>query len=82
MLGFYVFDVKNYNLQKMEALKKAYADIILNTAKEAATRIMISERKAIGFQQELLVVKEEALNMLVRLKQMSDSKVISSFSLK
>ncbi|OVA09132.1 hypothetical protein BVC80_9097g230 [Macleaya cordata] len=59
----------------MVALKKAYADIILNTTKEAATRIMISERKAAGFQQELLTVKDEALSMLVRLKQMMDSKV-------
>ncbi|KAI3931397.1 hypothetical protein MKX01_040314 [Papaver californicum] len=62
-------------VEKMEALKKAYADIILNTAKEAATRIMISERKAIGFQQQVFSVKDEALNMLLRLKQLSDSKV-------
>ncbi|XP_026381729.1 uncharacterized protein LOC113276352 [Papaver somniferum] len=62
-------------VEKMEALKKAYADIILNTAKEAATRIMIAERKAIGFQQQVFSAKDEALNMLLRLKQMSDSKV-------
>ncbi|KAI3865294.1 hypothetical protein MKX03_037272 [Papaver bracteatum] len=62
-------------VEKMEALKKAYADIILNTAKEAATRIMIAERKAIGFQQHVFSVKDDALNMLLRLKQMSDSKV-------
>ncbi|KAI3898464.1 hypothetical protein MKW92_034374 [Papaver armeniacum] len=62
-------------VEKMEALKKAYADIILNTAKEAATRIMIAERKAIGFQQQVFSVKDDALNMLLRLKQMSDSKV-------
>ncbi|KAI4336073.1 hypothetical protein L6164_014648 [Bauhinia variegata] len=61
--------------EKLTALKKAYADIILNTAKEAASRIMISERKAIRFQQELLSTKEEALRMLLKLKQMLDSKV-------
>ncbi|KAL4344825.1 hypothetical protein S245_037441 [Arachis hypogaea] len=60
--------------EKLTALKKAYADIILNTAKEAAARIMVSERKAMRFQQELLSTKEEALQMLLRLKQMLDSK--------
>lgn len=64
--------------QKMEALKKAYADIILNTAKESAARIMESERKALCFQQDLCSVKDEALSMLVRMKQMLDSKVLSA----
>ncbi|TKY55149.1 hypothetical protein E2542_SST19563 [Spatholobus suberectus] len=61
--------------EKLTALKKAYADIILNTAKEAAARIMVSERKATRFQWELVSTKEEALRMLLRLKQMLDSKV-------
>ncbi|KAG4932727.1 hypothetical protein AAZX31_17G091600 [Glycine max] len=61
--------------EKLTALKKAYADIILNTAKEAAARIMVSERKATRFQQELVSTKEEALRMLLRLKQKFDSKV-------
>ncbi|KAL5582448.1 hypothetical protein UlMin_014890 [Ulmus minor] len=60
--------------QKMVALKKAYAEIILNTAKEAAARILVSERKAFRFQQDLSASKEEALRMLVRMKQMIDSK--------
>jgi hypothetical protein len=59
----------------LTALKKAYAEIILNTAKEAAARIMVSEKKALRFQQELFSTKEEALRMLLRLKQMLDSKV-------
>nr|XP_004508813.1 uncharacterized protein LOC101502916 isoform X2 [Cicer arietinum] len=61
--------------EKLTALKKAYADIILNTAKEAAARIMVSERKSTRFQQELASTKDEALRMLLRLKQMLDSKV-------
>lgn len=61
--------------QRVTALKRAYADIILNTAKEAAARIMVSERKAVGFQHELNVAKEQALQTLLRLKQMMDSKV-------
>ncbi|KAI9087504.1 hypothetical protein K1719_030374 [Acacia pycnantha] len=61
--------------EKLTALKKAYADIILNTAKEAAARIMSSESRGMRFQRELVSTKEEALRMLLRLKQMLDSKV-------
>ncbi|XP_039062555.1 uncharacterized protein LOC120207101 [Hibiscus syriacus] len=61
--------------EKLTALKKAYAEIILNTAKEAAARIMVSERKAHRYQKELFASKDEALHMLVRLKQMLDAKV-------
>ena len=61
--------------ERLTALKRAYADIILNTAKEAAARIMSSEQKAVRYKQELKVAKEEALGMLLRLKQMMDSKV-------
>lgn len=60
--------------ERISALQKAYADIILNTAKEAAARIMMSEKKAQRFQRELQVAKDEGLRMLLRLKQMMDSK--------
>ena len=60
----------------MVALKKAYADIILNTVKEAAARVMVSERKALCLQQDLCSVKDEAHRMLLRLKNMIDSKVV------
>ncbi|KAK6249407.1 hypothetical protein SCA6_003412 [Theobroma cacao] len=72
------FDVFSFGLflkKKLTALKKAYAEIILNTAKEAAARIMVSERKALRYQQELFAAKDEALRMLLRLKQMLDAKV-------
>lgn len=62
-------------MQKLKALKKAYADIIFNTTKDAAARVMSSERKAARYQHELKVSKEEALQMLLRLKQMMDFKV-------
>lgn len=61
--------------EKMTALKKAYAEIILNTAKEAAARIMVSERKAHQFQHDLSSTKDEALRLLLRLKQTMDSKI-------
>ncbi|KAL6183189.1 hypothetical protein ACLB2K_044600 [Fragaria x ananassa] len=61
--------------EKLTALKKAYADIILNTAKEAAARVMVSEKRAVRLQREILYTKEEALRMLLRLKHTYDSKV-------
>ncbi|CAN4086121.1 unnamed protein product [Withania somnifera] len=61
--------------ERLTALKRAYADIILNTAKEAAARIMSSEQEAVRYKQELKVAKEEAVRMLLRLKQMMDSKI-------
>ncbi|CAI9787279.1 unnamed protein product [Fraxinus pennsylvanica] len=62
-------------VERLTALKKAYADIMLNTTKEAAARIMASESKAARYQHELKVTKEEGLRMLLRLKQMMDSKL-------
>ncbi|KAL8141958.1 hypothetical protein V2J09_014990 [Rumex salicifolius] len=61
--------------EKMTALKKAYAEIILNTAKEAAARIIVSERRAQSFQRDLLATKDEALRIMFRIKQMIDLKV-------
>ncbi|AEE35640.1 hypothetical protein ISN44_As01g064530 [Arabidopsis suecica] len=61
--------------ETLAALKRAYADTILNTTKEAAARVMVSEKKARRYQQELVTVRNEALHTLVRLKQMLDSKV-------
>ncbi|GMJ04978.1 hypothetical protein HRI_004167000 [Hibiscus trionum] len=61
--------------EKLTALKKAYAEIILNTAKEAAARIMVSEKKAHRYQMELFAAKDESLHMLIRLKHMLDAKV-------
>lgn len=64
--------------EKLKALKKAYADIILNISKEAARRVTVSEGKAVRCQHELKVAKEEGLRMLMRLKRMMDSKVHKS----
>ncbi|KAI7731154.1 hypothetical protein M8C21_006562 [Ambrosia artemisiifolia] len=60
--------------KKMEALKKAYAEMILNTAKEAAARVMASERKAVRVHHDLCNTKDEAVRMLIRFKQMIDVK--------
>lgn len=61
---------------KTTALKKAYAEIILNTAKESAARVMLSDRKSARFHHDLSQTKEEALRLLVRLKHMIDAKTI------
>ncbi|XP_031479057.1 uncharacterized protein LOC116249889 isoform X1 [Nymphaea colorata] len=44
-------------------------------AREAAGRILVAERKAVRCQQDLAATKEEAVKMLVRMKQMMDSKI-------
>lgn len=41
--------LKICEIQRMEAVKRAYAKIILNTAVESAARILALERKAMGF---------------------------------
>ncbi|PIM99785.1 hypothetical protein CDL12_27711 [Handroanthus impetiginosus] len=60
--------------EKMEALKRAYAEMILNTAKEAAARVMAAELRARRLEQDLIVTKEDGAQMLLRLKQMIDAK--------
>ncbi|KAH6799010.1 hypothetical protein C2S51_035494, partial [Perilla frutescens var. frutescens] len=62
------------NKEKLIALQKAYADIILNISKEAAARVLSSEKRAVQYQHELKVAKDEALRMLLRLKQMMDAR--------
>ncbi|XP_074580174.1 uncharacterized protein LOC141836564 [Curcuma longa] len=64
--------------QRMTALKSAYADIILNTTKESATRILASERRTLRLQQNLSMVKEESLAMLLRLKAIMEGKITES----
>ena len=59
----------------MAALKRAYADVILNMAKESAARIMASEQRALRFKHDLHRMKEEAVGTLVRVKGILDSKV-------
>lgn len=61
--------------EKMAALKSAYAEIMLNTAKESAARILASEKKALMYQKSLFDAKEEALAMLMRVKSFMDAKI-------
>ncbi|XP_010037615.2 uncharacterized protein LOC104426314 [Eucalyptus grandis] len=61
--------------EKLMAVKKAYAGIILGIAKEAAARVKAAERRASRFQAELAESKEESLRLLMRLKQMYAAKL-------
>ncbi|KAL9227408.1 hypothetical protein vseg_003097 [Gypsophila vaccaria] len=61
--------------QRMMALKKVYAEIIMNTSKEAAERIIDSQRKAHQYRHDLDSTKEEAIRLLIRLKQSMDFKI-------
>ncbi|KAF9624685.1 hypothetical protein IFM89_012978 [Coptis chinensis] len=60
--------------EKIMVLKKVYADMLLNTVKEAAGKIMVCERKAFCFQKDATDTKAEAVNMLLRIKQVMDAK--------
>ncbi|KAF9623225.1 hypothetical protein IFM89_000714 [Coptis chinensis] len=61
--------------EKIMVLKKVYADMLLNTVKEAAGKIMVCERKAFCFQKDATDTKAEAVNMLLRIKQVMDAKI-------
>ncbi|MCE5165736.1 hypothetical protein HAX54_011953, partial [Datura stramonium] len=60
--------------ERLIALEKAYTDVVSNTKKEAAARIMVSEQKAQCFQKELQVVKKKGILTMMKLKEMMESK--------
>ncbi|CAA0828455.1 Unknown protein [Striga hermonthica] len=60
--------------EKMEAIKRAYAEMILNTAKEAAARVMAAELRSRRLEHDLVSTKDEAARMLLNLKQSIDTK--------
>lgn len=62
-------------LQGLEALKKAFGDVILNTSEEAAARVMAAEKRAQQLEQEIRGTKDEAVQMMVRLKKKMDDEV-------
>ncbi|KAL9257568.1 hypothetical protein AKJ16_DCAP06546 [Drosera capensis] len=59
--------------ERMTALKRVYADMMLDTAREAAGRVMGAERRVRVVEYELKETKEEAVRVLVRTKWMIDS---------
>ncbi|XP_047338991.1 uncharacterized protein LOC124942514 [Impatiens glandulifera] len=59
----------------MATLKKVSADVILNTVKEAAARVLVAERKVSHLQYNLKVTKDDSLRMMLLLKQTINSKI-------
>ncbi|XP_074304919.1 uncharacterized protein LOC141639768 isoform X2 [Silene latifolia] len=60
---------------KMQAMKKVYAEVILNTSKEAAARVMLAERKALGFHKELVSFKQDSVTMMLHLNNSFKSQI-------
>ncbi|XP_042441856.1 uncharacterized protein LOC122027084 isoform X2 [Zingiber officinale] len=52
----------------MAVLKRAYADVILNTTKESAVRILAAERRMLQWKQSSSLVKEDSVALILRLK--------------
>ncbi|KAG6474686.1 uncharacterized protein LOC122027894 isoform X1 [Zingiber officinale] len=61
--------------ERMAALKRAYADVILNTAKESAVRILAAERRTLQWKQSSSLVKEDSVALILRLKALMDSRI-------
>ncbi|KAJ7518634.1 hypothetical protein O6H91_20G001400 [Diphasiastrum complanatum] len=64
----------------LDAFKQATADVIDHLAKEAATRVVLAERKAVELEQELIHVKQQALAMLLHQKQSTDFQIAETES--
>ncbi|KAA3455986.1 centlein-like [Gossypium australe] len=62
----------------MAALKAAYAKVILNTTKEAAARVIISEKRAALFRRQLDCSNKESLRLLLRLVKRPPKRAISN----
>ncbi|KAH9301508.1 hypothetical protein KI387_013091, partial [Taxus chinensis] len=67
--------VESIESKILSALKQAAMDIIKHLGKEAAMRVLVAERKAVHFEQDLINTKKEAITMLVRLKQSMDTQI-------
>lgn len=70
--------VESIESQILSALKQAAMEIIEHLGKEAAMRVLVAERKAALFEQELINTKQEALAMLLRLKHSMDAQIIQA----
>ena len=58
----------------IEAVKRAYAEVMLNAAREAAARILAAERRAAALAGGMAAVRDDAVAALLRLKAISDAR--------
>ncbi|KAG6474697.1 hypothetical protein ZIOFF_068635 [Zingiber officinale] len=61
--------------ERMAVLKRAYADVILNTTKESAVRILAAERRTLQWEQSSSFVKEDSFALILRLKALMDTRI-------
>ncbi|PAN38557.1 hypothetical protein PAHAL_7G180400 [Panicum hallii] len=59
----------------IEAVKRAYAEVMLNAAREAAARILAAERRAAALAGGMDAVRDDAVAALLRFKAISDAKI-------
>ncbi|KAK1617705.1 hypothetical protein QYE76_023222 [Lolium multiflorum] len=60
---------------QVEGLRKAYAEIMLNMAKESAARVLEAERRAAALAGAVAAAKEEGVATLCRLKGIMKAKI-------
>ncbi|KAM0862210.1 hypothetical protein ACQ4PT_045414 [Festuca glaucescens] len=60
---------------QVEGLRKAYAEIMLNMAKESAARVLAAERRAAVLAGGVAAAKEDGVAALVRLKGIMEARV-------
>nr|CAB3447034.1 unnamed protein product [Digitaria exilis] len=58
----------------VEAMRKAYAGIMLNMAQESAARVLAAERRAAALAAGLETAKEDGVAALLRLKAIMESR--------
>ena len=63
---------------QVEAMKKAYAGIMLNMAQESAARVLAAERRAAALAAGLEAAKENGVAALLRLKAITAARVYLS----
>lgn len=74
--------VESLETRLQSALMQAVMQILETLGKDAATRVVMAERKASVMEQEHINTKQQALAMMLRIKHSSDSMVwCSSFLL-
>ncbi|CAL4887073.1 unnamed protein product [Urochloa decumbens] len=60
---------------QVEAMRKAYAGIMLNMAQESAARVLAAERRAAALAAGLEAAKEDGVATLLRLKAVMEARV-------
>ncbi|KAL6899305.1 hypothetical protein ACP4OV_005963 [Aristida adscensionis] len=66
---------------EVEALKRAYAGIMLNMAQESAARVLAAERRAAALAGRAEAARDDGVAALVRLKTIMEARVFRSLAL-